>query len=165
MSEENLVQRIISGIRNLTDKKIHEERRYNKKHRWYGLVPGDLVEISHVDLLYMGLDRDGGPGMGHMASMGVADPFFTLPYPTNPQLLVYLRPEGRDFPMYAFGQNLPPAGIGNDKKVTFLNKTGAIIKLGHLTNEEFIRGEYFKRYSRRYETMARRLNIQQEKIG
>ncbi|MBW2991822.1 hypothetical protein KY345_01210 [Candidatus Woesearchaeota archaeon] len=160
MSSETLVQRVRTGIKRLMkeSRNRREERIYIKRNTWCGLVPGDLVEISGIDLMYRCLDRQGGPGMAHYAMMGIYEPQFTLPFPTHPQLFVYLRPEGLGLPMEVFGQNLPPAGIGNEgARVAFLNDTGRMSKFGHLTQDEYLAGEYLKRYAERHEEVMKRI--------
>jgi hypothetical protein len=117
--QENLVQKVSNPLK--TIKNYFGKRKFQKKNRWMGLEPGDLVEIEGNDYLYMGINSMGGPGMP-----GMAEPMLTTSYPTNPQTIYYFRPRQLSdvFPMNVFDEELPPYDVsGSSRKISFINGT------------------------------------------
>lgn len=113
---ENLVDKIRDKIKAYLKQRDYE--KWCKKDEWMGLIPGDVVGYKGQEYIYMGINKDGGPGMPMMA-----EPIFWYADPKKEGIL-YLRPVSRDFPKNVFGENNEPILAGGIESISRMDFSG-----------------------------------------
>lgn len=116
-------------------RKGRQFRQYLKSNEWHGLILGDIVAYKNRRVMYLGINKNGGPGMA-----GFPEPVFGPVHPNNSECVYYyLRSTGEIFPEDVFGENRLPVQVGNTGvSIGFLNaKRLDFKKVDHITPEQW----------------------------
>lgn len=114
--------------------KQRQFRKFSERNRWQGLVPGDIVKYKNQEFIYLGLNKQGGPGR-----YGFPEPVFSVA-DAKKRIIYYLRSISEvSLLKEVFGENAGPSQYGSSGiAIGFLNTDrSGLKKVRHITPEQW----------------------------